>query len=44
MADEVIKTFNLSSNTYSINVNINPTVRLDLNKYNYYFSLDTISF
>lgn len=44
MADEVIKTFNLSSNTYAINVNINPTVRLDLNKYNYYFSLDTISF
>lgn len=44
MADEVIKTFNLSSNSYSINVNINPTVRLDLNKYNYYFSLDTISF
>lgn len=44
MADEVIKTFNLSSNTYNINVNINPTVRLDLNKYNYYFSLDTISF
>lgn len=44
MADEVIKTFNLSSNSYAINVNINPTVRLDLNKYNYYFSLDTISF
>lgn len=44
MSDEVIKTFNLSSNTYSINVNINPTVKLDLNKYNYYFSLDTISF
>lgn len=44
MADVVIKTFNLSSNSYSINVNINPTVRLDLNKYNYYFSLDTISF
>ena len=44
MSEEVIKTFNLSSNTYSINVNINPTVKLDLNKYNYYFSLDTISF
>ena len=44
MSDEVIKTFNLSSNSYSINVNINPTVKLDLNKYNYYFSLDTISF
>lgn len=44
MADEVIKTFNLSSNSYAISVNINPTVRLDLNKYNYYFSLDTISF
>ena len=44
MSEEVIKTFNLSSNSYSINVNINPTVKLDLNKYNYYFSLDTISF
>lgn len=44
MSDEVIKTFNLSSNSYTINVNINPTVKLDLNKYNYYFSLDTISF
>ena len=44
MAEEVVKTFNLSSNTYSINVNINPTVKLDLNKYNYYFSIDTISF
>ena len=44
MSDEVIKTFNLSSNSYAINVNINPTVKLDLNKYNYYFSLDTISF
>ena len=44
MSEEVIKTFNLSSNSYTINVNINPTVKLDLNKYNYYFSLDTISF
>lgn len=44
MSEEVIKTFNLSSNSYSINVNINPSVKLDLNKYNYYFSLDTISF
>ena len=44
MSEEVIKTFNLSSNSYSINVNINPTVKLDLNKYNYYFSLDTINF
>ena len=44
MSDEVVKTFNLSSNSYEINVNINPTVKLDLNKYNYYFSLDTISF
>ena len=44
MSEEVIKTFNLSSNSYAINVNINPTVKLDLNKYNYYFSLDTISF
>lgn len=44
MSEEVIKTFNLSSNSYTINVNINPSVKLDLNKYNYYFSLDTISF
>lgn len=44
MSEEVIKTFNLSSNSYTINVNINPTVKLDLNNYNYYFSLDTISF